>query len=238
MVTRNELGRYLPHTLAWLVHLTDCVHVHDDYSEDGTYDYLSGLANVTVSQRQPYEASFLQNESIFREAAWHEMENATQPTDRDWILSIDADEFLLGMHEPCDTRAALHDQVGTADALGIDAIAFDVGEVFRLNGSEPMVRVDGFWDQIVACRLVRSRQGAAFRHRVEGGGSVPTTWNDTGYTSLTLQILHLGYARVEDRQARYKRYDTGRGHNPRHIQSILEPPLLTGWHGQRPPVNQ
>lgn len=234
MVTRNELDRYLPTTIEWLRELTrDDVLVYDDSSTDDTYGYLQRLG-VPVVQRAPGDPSFAENEGVFRMMAWREMEAAAKPTERDWILCIDADELLLGTTESSDARALLLQEVRFATSAGVNAVTFDVAEAFALVGNRPEIRTDGFWGQIRACRLVRWRNQGRFAPR-DACGSVPAPWTSQDWVSLDLALLHLGYASQADRLAKYDRYIVGSGHNRQHVQSIMTSPMLAPWTGQRMP---
>lgn len=233
MVVRNELDRYLEATVSWLASLVDDLHIHDDRSDDGTYEYLRDRG-LSVSQRSS-APTWAEHEGMFRARGWYQMNRALTPREGDWILCLDADELLLGT-QPCDTRAVLAEEVAFAVARDISAITFDVGETYRFEGATPMIRVDGYWQHITACRLVAWRPEGVFAVGRQGGGSVPRDWINFDYTSPTLALLHLGYARPEDRTAKYQRYFGTAGHNARHIESILTQPSLTPWTGQPLPV--
>jgi glycosyltransferase involved in cell wall biosynthesis len=235
MVTRNEMNRYLPTAIEWLRELTrDDVFVYDDGSTDDTYGYLQRLG-VPAIQREPGDPTFLENEGVFRMMAWREMEIAADPTERDWILCVDADELLLGTASySCDTRKVLLEEVRLAVAADIDAVTFDVAEAFALDGGHPKIRTDGYWGKIRACRLVRWRRDGRFAPRA-ACGSVPTPWINQDWVSLDLTLLHLGYAREADRLAKHERYSAGSGHNPQHVRSIMSSPMLSPWMGQRMP---
>lgn len=235
MITRNELGRYLDDTVTWLAELTDGrTFVYDDRSDDGTPEHIRELG-IPTQIRSNWIPSFLNDESRFRETAWRALEAAFEPTVDDWILTIDADEFLVdrSLHGNHDTvREALQRAISTGDT----AVTFTVAEVFGHDqNGEPLVRIDGYWGHIQACRLVRWRPGARFHPRVEGGGSVPSNWPKPRITNGELAILHYGYADEADRVAKHARYARGRGHNPAHVASILKPANTRRWLGMPAP---
>jgi hypothetical protein len=67
---------------------------------------------------------------------------------------------------------------------------------------------------------------------------VPTDWATRAVQcDEDLAIMHFGYARHEDRIAKHARYSTTRGHNPRHIASILTTPQLVRWYDINGPWN-
>jgi hypothetical protein len=228
MVTHNELDRYIPDTVPWLQTICDAVHIFDDASTDGTFEYLASLG-VTVAQRAPFETSFAEDESAFRGRAWRVMETMTAPTENDWVLCIDADEFLLA-GEADQTRDVLTSCIEMADNLNSGSVTFPVREVFgHADDGTPLVRTDGWWGEIEATRLVRWRPDGKFAPRRQGGGSIPANW-DEGYFNLDdLAIAHYGYARPRDRQAKYARYAGTTGHNPSHVASILQHPTLVPY---------
>ena len=53
-----------------------------------------------------------------------------------------------------------------------------------------------------------------------------------------INVLHLGYAKDEDKQNKYKRYSSlaQHGHNNSHIESIIKEPKLELWQGITPKV--
>jgi glycosyltransferase involved in cell wall biosynthesis len=233
MVTHNELGRYLPATLDWLVDICDTVVAYDDGSTDGTVDFLRA-SPVHLGCRPADAPSFSRDESALRAAAWKHLERVAQPQSTDWVLCIDADEFLVADDPASDLNEEITDAVEEASRAGAQSISFEVAEVFDTSGPQPMVRTDGYWGEISACRLVRWRDKGRFDPRREGGGSVPSSWISWRHMATRLHLLHLGYATPEDRKARFMRYSAGAGHNPRHITSILQPPSLVPWTGMTP----
>lgn len=229
MVTRNEMGRYLAGTTRWLQEITDVQYVYDDRSIDGTFGFVQRAA-TPVGLRSQGDPSFEDDESAFRANAWRAMEMHHAPTPNDWILCVDADEFFVAPR-PDATREALTDLVQRHHDAG--AVTFPVHEVFGFDDDHtPLLRVDGYWGQIEACRLVRWRPHAEFAPRVQGGGSVPAGWAASAATD-DVAIMHLGYARATDRTTKHARYSKTAGHNPRHVSSILEPPKLVRWEGMR-----
>lgn len=234
MVVRNEMDRYLPETLAWLAELTDGrVLVYDDQSTDGTAAYVSG-ERLPLAVRPDDVPSFADDESACRQAGWQALERAFLFTAEDWILAVDADEFLVtpdARHGLEDVRQSLA-RAATADS----AVIFPVAEVFDETEDGPLVRTDGYWSNITATRLAKWRPDGVFHPRREGGGSIPSNWPRPTAIDPGLTLLHYGYARPEDRNAKAMRYRSSSGHNPVHIDSITRPPRLVKWNGMTPRV--
>lgn len=240
MVTRNEMHRWLTSTLPWLHEICDGnVAIYDDQSDDDIEDYASRLG-VSFLRRPDGMPSFSDNEGDFRWAGWQAMERAFKPRKGDWILAVDADELLVTNEAGGsldDVRLHLCDAIGAAEERNQRSISFDVAEVFAFDDMGwPLVRTDGYWGAITACRAGKWEFQGVFDPRKEGGGSLPSSWPRATSVHEHLELLHLGYARPEDRIAKHSRYQTGTGHNPRHVDSILGHPDLSYWIGMRPPL--
>lgn len=208
LVTFNEADRYLSDCLAALAPLVDHIHVFDDRSSDATPQIAEALG-AAVTIRPPGCPSFIEHEGQFRQAAWEAM--GTLPDDS-WVVCLDADEFLT-----CDPRPV---------ATGVSK-TLRVREVFDVRNGTPMVRVDGYWDQITAARIARWTPDSEFPERRLGCGSLPLSIASGDFEIIEEpQILHFGYARASDRQAKFARYLARPGHNQRHVRSILAPGRL------------
>lgn len=207
MVTKNEASRYLDECLSKLTEHVDKIHIYDDRSEDNTIE-IAAHYGATVDVRPPNSSSFLDHEGVFREQAWQRI----PAEEGDWILCLDADEFLTA-----DPRPHMEDLPKS----------FHVREVFDVQDDSLMVRVDGYWNQITATRLVPWTDDSGFLQRPMGCGSVPAIYMKGPVRVLeSPQIVHYGYARPEDREAKFNRYKGLTGHNPRHVASIVEQPRL------------
>lgn len=230
LVTHNEEARYLRDVLWWLNTMVDEVYVWDDQSTDNTVE-IARLMGAHVEVRGQDVLSFAQDEAECRAAGWWWMIEASGAAPQDWVLCLDADEFLVpGLGVTATERQMLED----ATQLG-GPVIFPVAEVFAVQSGIPMVRLDGYWGQIEAMRLVPAR-GMTFRVMTEGCGSVPAHNFDAEgpVRGGPLSILHYGYARPEDRQLKHQRYGRGRGHNPIHVASIVTPGRLVPWSGKAP----
>lgn len=235
VVARNEADRYLGRSLAWLKRFTDDVFVFDDRSTDGSVA-VAVAEGCAVRVRGTAEPSFLDDESAYRATAWRHLEEELRPRAGDWVLVVDADEFpvaALGV----DEREALEAEVDRADRSRTDGLVLHVDELFGA-GPPALVRTDGLWGSIEACRMVRWRPDARFASRRMGASPVPSYVTTRRRTSA-LRLPHLGYATDVDRRARYRRYtDLQVGHNRGHVASILAQPTLTQWVGKTPWVDR
>lgn len=221
MVVKNEADRYLEQCVRWNFSVLDDLLVYDDASEDESVSIAQKNGAVVVP-REDEVPPFIVDESAFRQAAWEVMEDIFSPTPDDWILCLDADEFLV-----YDGPDQLEHLLNTSG----DGVVLPVDEIFLADGAGQMYRrVDGYWGQITALRLVRYRPGGTFKKRRLGGGSVPTYVQDTT-TSSSVRIAHLGYLDPLDRAIKHSRYSSIKGHSTAHVESILTAPELeaTPW---------
>jgi glycosyltransferase involved in cell wall biosynthesis len=231
--TRNEVDRYLWPCLRWLDELVDEIVLFDDRSTDGTPDMARQLgARVVV--RETSQPSFAEDESGFRQAGWEVLAERAKPND--WILCVDADEFLVGTGHFHHPRVQLDQHIDMARLEGTNALVLDVAEVWSMQDRKLHVRKDGYWGGITARRLVRFQEDGGFTLRKEGGGSVPTYAEAVWSHAPGLTLLHLGYATRVDRRGKHTRYSQSRGHNPAHVASILAEPTLEEWVGPVPKV--
>ncbi len=115
-----------------------------------------------------------------------------------------------------------------------------VDEIFQVTKGTPFKRTDGYWGGISATRFFKYRSMGQFANRRLGCGSVPTyaLQDPADATRMPVSIMHFGYAREEDRQAKFDRYTSvlNNGHSSSHIQSILQLPTLEEIPKERNPL--
>lgn len=232
-VGRNEADRYLGQVLGWTRMFVDR-HL---YYDDGSVDISMDVAVAHGCNAMGSEGNrFLDDESEVREDAWRWVDKLFGPRPGDWILALDADEFLVVGDGSGTEREVLERIILDAEREGYTSISFPVREMFDWteDDDKPMYRVDGFWGSISANRLAKWTGRLDFKPVELGGGSLPAGY-DTPWTTVALNILHFGYARQEDREMKARRYAARPGvHNPAHIDSILRPPTLKTWDGRVP----
>ncbi|WP_282935951.1 glycosyltransferase [Paenibacillus sp. RC67] len=222
MIVRNESERYLPRVLASLKHMIDEAVIIDDGSTDNTVnmvrDTLSGLPLRLVENQQ----STFSNEVILRRQQWEE----TIQTNPSWILNLDADEmFEDNFHEQLDDILKQQEH---------DAIYFRLYDMWN----EKQYRSDSYWyaHQNYRPFLIRYREDmeTKWRDTPQHCGRFPESINQLSYTCHSARIKHYGWARAEDRLAKYKRYmeldpDARYGWKEQY-DSILDPsPTLVSW---------
>lgn len=222
-VGHNESGRYLEDFLRWTNGFVESHLFYDDRSTDDTTAIAEQWCEVVV--RDSDDPGFMDNEGIFRENAYRHL--LGRASEDDWVLSLDCDEFLVGIP---DERSALESVVSLALANDCDAVHVPIPEVFSLEGGV-RVRTDGWWGTLGGPRLFKLFPFREFNHSKMGGGSAPKSLTTYANHDAKIHLLHFGYANLEDRLARYDRYSSlsNNGHNPKHIRSILDEPTLQYW---------
>lgn len=228
LVTKNEASRYLSAVLEWNRQYVNQICVYDDRSDDATRDVARSF-DCDLRRRDLSDPSFMEDESMFRENAWRWMERAVKPEEGDWILALDADEFLV---HPRGVEG-VHDAIEWANELGFDGLVCNIPEIVDAYGDTLYRRVDGFWDTIRDLRLVKWKPQGYFLDRKMACGSVPTNITSPAMSS-EMHILHVGHLDPKDRQAKYDRYKDLPGHNPTHVASILQPGRVEKWEGVIP----
>ena len=226
MVVKNEGGRYLQSSGTWLSTFVDSFFVFDDQSTDDSVSIAKDLgAQVAVRASGP---SFLEHEGNFKTLAWQVFEEIVRPNGGDWVLAIDADEFLVS-----DSDVRLKLEVASSGLL--NGVRIRIPELWELN--PPRIRADGNWGNNSLVRFFRYQTGGRFDDKSMGCGSSPTYVFGSPAPTAGLEILHVGYADKDDVDARYARYSSiDHGHNSTHIDSIVQAPHLIAYDGPLPDI--
>ena len=222
LIVKNELGRYLPECIGALREFCDLLVVLDDGSTDRTGEWLDDNTDemMVVQHLDPEDGFFAGHEGRKRQA----LLDLTLNQLPDWVLAIDADEFVS---EPTLVRNYLAGsrQVGT----------LEMEEVWRVETDGLYLRMDGGWrPHSVPClwhaklsgyrgrRLQIANRALACGREPEAVRRLYGRSRPTGSS-----IMHFGWARESERQGRYDRYvtaDGGKFHANAHLQSIMWPP--------------
>jgi len=216
VVGPGEAGRYLQECLYRAARASDIVHVALD-AEAGEEEVE--VVSQVASQWDRLPIRWEDHEGRFRQAAWDMMVRQVQPRAGDMVLLLDADELIV-------SPEASHDMMRLKAG---HRLPFRFYEMW----SSSQYRVDGLWAPYVAEIAIPYRDGARFNDRALACGRQPTYVSDVPrFGNQVGEILHYGYARPEDRVAKYERYmrlDGGRFHNADHLKSIILPPSLKPW---------
>lgn len=236
IVIKNEMDRYLERCILHAKTFLDEIFVYDDRSTDGSAELCADLGCTVVTR--PFDlASFIEHEGQFRYAAWKAFEEAMKPDNRTWVFSFDADEFMVASNGDVETE--LFSVINKANKANMIGVILHFPEIFKIEDNQLFYRVDGFWNTVRGPRLFRYLPNASWKNKPMGCGSEPTYVSAaTSLNQNDLKVLHLGYARDEDKKSKYERYSSleEHGHNNSHIESIIEKPVLKLWEGQIPEI--
>lgn len=219
MNVRNELGRYLTESIPHLLTFCDEVRVQDDGSDDGTFEWLREQEGVVV--RRNTGLSWREHEGELHQS----LLDFTLEAEPTHVLAIDADEFV-------PEGAAMRDALRSYGRRQ-RAYMLRMCEVWKTDRDPWQIRVDGGWRPhpvAILYRIPRDVTGGSWKiwGRKLAGGRVPRIIRKDqrrGYAvTLDIDILHLGWSRVAEREARHARYvelDGGNFHASEHLDSIL-----------------
>lgn len=230
MVVGNEAERFLEPCLQWLTPMVDDLLVYDDQSEDASMEIAASTGAVVV-RRDDSIPAFLTDESEFRGAAWTHVETRLKPTRSDWVLAIDADEFVVSVQG--DAAGALHAAIDAAESESCSSVELPVAEVFGVHDHRLQIRTDGQWDKIRATCLGQWRPGLGFPRKKLGCGRLPVMPGPALRYGDPC-IVHAGYLRPQDRPVKRLRYSRA-GHGGSHVKSITEVGKLAPWMPSVPP---
>lgn len=219
VVVRNELSRYLDLALTHLLSFCDGVVVLDDSSDDGTYEHLHALEcdDERIYVTRTESPSFYVHEGQTRQ----QLLNATFAVDPDWVLSIDADEFVSDpdrITHVCENRSSQ------------DVYTLTMEEVWNVDPDALWIRHDHQWKPRrcpILWRVPKVKTGAWMIPNVKlACGREPLQVRRTRSFTSGSSILHFGWANESERQQRYERYvehDKGKFHRNAHLESIMWP---------------
>lgn len=224
MIVRNEANRYLKDCLSALTELVDEIIILDDASEDHTPDICMSFPQVQLHRKE--ESLFLHNEAALRRELW-DLVCATNP---EWILALDADEFL--------EKRAKRDLPYLLTQNYFPVIGF---RLFDCWFTEDYFRIDGLWNPWLrgfAPYLVKyqphlSPQWPSLKFHC---GRFPLAYRKLPQLESDLRIKHLGWLSPEDRRKKYQRAlaadPEGIYFSRDHYESILYPKekvVLSKW---------
>jgi glycosyltransferase involved in cell wall biosynthesis len=194
MIVKDEEHRYLSQVLGRLKGHIDEAVIIDDGSSDHTVEMCQRILRDIPLHIIENEESLFSSESVLRKQQWDE----TIKTQPDWILNLDADELL-------------EDSFWKTVQQHIDHPEYDM-YCFRLYDmwNATHYREDEYWNAHTTYRPFLMRYQPAFHY----------VWNDSnqhcGRFPLNIfslkkaekesRIQHFGWAREEDREAKFKRY--------------------------------
>lgn len=224
MIVRNEANRYLKDCLSGLSQLVDEIIILDDASDDATPEICMSFPLVRLHRKQ--ESLFLQDEAKLRRELW-DLVCLTNP---EWILALDADEFL-------EERASSELPYLLKQSY-FPVISF---RLFDCWFREDYFRVDGLWNPWLrgfAPYIVKYQPhlGSQWPPLKFHCGRFPLAYRQLPKLESDLRIKHLGWLSQKDLQNKYQRAmekDPGGIYFSReHYESILYPKekvILMEW---------
>lgn len=229
LITKNEMDRYLPLAVGHLTSYCDEIRVLDDGSTDGTYEWLAEREGMGVRVLRNPGPAFFEHEGRARQ----NLLDWTLEARPDYVLSIDADEFV---GDPELLRESL---------TGMPVYTLHLVEAWKINHGGISIRVDGLWGPrrvpiVYQVPRLASRQWT-IADRALACGREPTAVVKQAARAphIDTEVFHFGWTRVAERQRRAERYfehDGGKFHQNRHLQSILFPDNKVGLKGYPWPV--
>ncbi|WP_245824132.1 glycosyltransferase [Sporomusa malonica] len=222
MLVKNESGRYLERVLQHIAQYADEVVILDDGSTDNTVaicrEKLVNIVHCIVEN----SISGFSNEVELRKTLW-ELAGGTNP---DWIMILDADEIFE--HKAAEgIRELIKDD-------SVDVVYFRLYDMWN----ESSYREDSYWiaHRVYRPFLVRYRSGYKYEWQEQPlhCGRFPINIFDRTGKQSQLRLQHFGWARPEDRVAKYFRYKELDPKAKYGVQeqylSILDPkPNLIKW---------
>jgi len=217
VVGPGEADRFLKAVLGRVNDWADVIHVALDPVAGDEEELLAvQMANHATRVESP---TFVEHEGRFREAAWRQMEETVKPELGDYIVCIDADEIIVNA---AAVRKAIREYPGKR-----------LGVKFHHMWDKDHYRSDGQWRPHVAHIIIPYQPNGHHVDRAMACGREPTyAQNLPMHGQPVSDILHLGYMREQDKQAKYDRYmllDGGAFHSNAHIKSIIMQPSLERW---------
>ena len=222
MIVRNEAGRYLRRVLEEAKKVISDAVIIDDASSDTTVtvceEALKGIPLTIV--KNPH--SLFSNEWLLRKEQWEE----TVKRNPEWILMLDADEIFEEKFKD-EVQKLLADRT-------VDVWCFRLYDFW----DNAHFRDDKWWNAHVRYSpfLVRYDPDKTYHwlQQPQHCGRFPHTINLLPRKISDLRVKHYGWAKKEDREAKYRRYKEldpeERFGVKEQVDSILdESPRLTAW---------
>lgn len=220
----NEAGRYLKAVLKQLNSFVDGIVILDDASTDETPEICRNHSGV-IRYHRLKEPLFRTDEVALRRKLWE----MTVEFDPGWIVAIDADEIF---------ESGIKREICLLREKRFDLVFFTM---YHFWGDLIQYRVDGLWDPVLSktpC-LFRFQKNLAYHwpKRKLHCGRFPIECYQRPSGVSKIGLFHLGYVRQEEQLHKFQRYlaldPNGQFCPVGHYKSIIAPPRLKQWTGER-----
>jgi hypothetical protein len=215
MIVRNETGRYLKQAIEAISIFSDAITIVDDNSLDSTVEecrkalfestyvdrFKKGCNIRKTACKSKYESVFEEDESKIRSELFYGAYDRAD--DGDWVFIIDADEVI---REPGNLRHKIDNAL-----LSDNRVYMPVYDMW----DETHYREDEYWNGHKGNFLVGIKKESVYEpySNFEGKlhcGRFPIDFYDHSrivqYYIPHDGVKHMGWAKVEDRVKKYKRY--------------------------------
>lgn len=208
MVVHNEASRYLKQVLLSVKPVIERAVIIDDASTDNTVELCREVLSPVPLTLIVNASSKFSNEIELRKQQWEE----TIKTNPEWILSLDADEVFEDAFAYTIQPLLAKTQV--------DAYYFRLYDFW----DEKHYREDRYWMAHLYYRpyLMRYKKDVPYtwEETPQHCGRFPKTIFQFSMATSPLRLKHYGWAKEEDRKAKYERYKR------------LDPEAKYGWKEQ------
>lgn len=221
----NEARRYLKAVLNRLSEFVHGIVILDDTSTDETPEICLNHPKV-IGYRRLDQPLFCSDEAALRRILW-EMTIKLEP---EWICALDADEIF-------ESRI-IKELPDLTNQTRYDLIFFPV---YHFWGDLTHYRSDGFWNPNLSkapcLHRIREKFDFHWPNRKLHCGRFPVECFQRPCMISTVRLFHLGYVNEAEHLIKYRRYQTldpkGEFCPSAHYHSIITPPVLKQWTGER-----
>lgn len=194
MTVRNEENRYLNQVLLNIGQYVDEAVIIDDASSDHTGPLCEMLLKDIPHRVIRNDTPMFSNESQLRKKQWEQ----TLKADPDWILCLDADEvpeeeFWLHLREMVEDPR-------------YDSYGFRLYDMWNMTE----YREDKYWNAHESSRVFllryRPEHPYVWKETPQHCGRFPSNLEQFSCCDFAYRVKHMGWAKPEDREAKYERY--------------------------------
>ena len=186
--------KYLPRLMKQLKDISDEIVILDDYSTDGSYEWL---VKETKTPIKPFHV-LRQKDLVYSGGRdWNMIHSFVAPLKPDWVLMIDVDELIE------ESQAFRIREL--AETSGRDILGWSFPFYYLWN-DEQHYRDDGVYHNTRVIRLLRYLPYMKPPQRATHTTMVPDELDRRMLPVADVRMWHFGYMLSEDRQAKFDFY--------------------------------